>query len=185
MSLDHAILGFLSYKPFSGYDLKKIFDNSVRHFWYADQSQIYRTLARLTEKGMTEIETIEQSDRPDRKLYHITPAGKDELRAWLIGPFPMDQPHSGPLVQVFFSGMLTDEEALERFEEAASIFRGMLERYNTVPAVVEEYIRIVGSEREAYFWNLTLDLGIQTMKAQLEWAERVIQDIKHNKVPTK
>ncbi|MGD0004493.1 MAG: PadR family transcriptional regulator, partial [Anaerolineaceae bacterium] len=40
MSLDYAILGFLSYKPFSGYDLKKVFDNSVRHFWYADQSQI-------------------------------------------------------------------------------------------------------------------------------------------------
>ena len=46
MSLEYAILGFLSYKPFSGYEMKKAFDNSVRHFWYADQSQIYRTLAR-------------------------------------------------------------------------------------------------------------------------------------------
>ena len=45
MSLDHAILGFLNYKPLSGYDLKKVFDSSVRHFWYADQSQIYRTLS--------------------------------------------------------------------------------------------------------------------------------------------
>ena len=44
MSLDHAILGFLNYRRYSGYDLKKIFDKSVRHFWPADQSQIYLTL---------------------------------------------------------------------------------------------------------------------------------------------
>ena len=42
MSLEYAILGFLCYKPLSGYDLKKIFDNSVQHFWPADQGQIYR-----------------------------------------------------------------------------------------------------------------------------------------------
>ena len=61
MSLEYAILGFLNYHPYTGYDLKKIFDTSVRHFWPADQSQIYRTLARLTEhrfcrdgKGPTE-----------------------------------------------------------------------------------------------------------------------------------
>ena len=33
MSLEYAILGFLNYRPLSGYDLKKVFDNSVRHFW--------------------------------------------------------------------------------------------------------------------------------------------------------
>ena len=49
MSLEFAILGFLSYHPSTGYDLKKMFDVSIRHFWPADQSQIYRTLARLTE----------------------------------------------------------------------------------------------------------------------------------------
>ena len=59
MSLEQAILGFLNYRPFSGYDLKKIFDTSVRHFWPADQSQIYRTLNRLAEKSLAEMEVIE------------------------------------------------------------------------------------------------------------------------------
>ncbi len=184
MSLEHAILGFLSYRPFSGYDLKRIFDNSVRHFWSADQSQIYRTLGRLTENGFTNIEVIKQSDRPDKKIYHITPHGKDELIHWLQGPFPNAQPHSGPLVQVFFSGKLSDEEVLARFEDAARIFRETLTRYEAVPKVVEEYIRMVASEREAYFWMLTLELGVSTMKAQLEWAEKVIEDIHSGKVPS-
>ena len=47
MSLKHAILGFLNYQPQTGYELKEVFDDSVQHFWLADQSQIYRTLNDL------------------------------------------------------------------------------------------------------------------------------------------
>ena len=83
MSLDYAILGFLNYHPYSGYDLKKMLDMSVRHFWTADQSQIYRTLARLLEQGYLQMEKLEQDERPDKKIYHITPAGQTALQDWL------------------------------------------------------------------------------------------------------
>ena len=33
MSLDFAILGFLCSRPMTGYELKKIFDTSVNHFF--------------------------------------------------------------------------------------------------------------------------------------------------------
>ena len=183
MSLEHAILGFLGYHSFSGYELKRIFDSSVQHFWSADQSQIYRTLARLSERGLAVIEVVEQSDRPDRKVYHITDEGREELRKWLAGPFPMEASHSGPLVQVFFMGKLSNEEALAKFEEAADIFRKMLHLYEAVPARTEYFTQIVGSPREAYYWYSTLDMGILTMKAQLTWAEKVIEDIKNGNVP--
>jgi PadR family transcriptional regulator AphA len=183
MSLEYAILGFLSYKPFSGYDLKKAFDNSIRHFWYADQSQIYRTLARLTGQGWAEVEVVEQTERPDRKVYSITPAGREELRGWLAGPFPTDAPHSAPLIQVFFAGQLNDQEILEKFKQAAGLFRAILDRYNQVPSQVGEYVELVGSPREAYFWMLTLELGIKTMQAQLEWAENVIRVIENKQLP--
>jgi PadR family transcriptional regulator, regulatory protein AphA len=183
MSLEFAILGFLSYQPFTGYDLKKMFDTSVQHFWTADQSQIYRTLARLTDQGLTEVERVEQLDRPDRKLYSITPAGRDAFQQWLRGPFPMQDSRSGPLVQVFFAAKLSDEEALAKFEMAAEIFRTILARYEQVPGQVEEYRQKVPSPREHYFWMLTLDLGLRTMRAQLEWAESVIADIHAGRLP--
>ena len=99
MTIQYAILGLLSWRPLSGYDLKKIFDTSVRHFWPADQAQIYRTLSRLAEKGWAEMEVIEQSDRPDRKLYHITEAGRAELHAWLLTPLPFGDNRSAPMIQ--------------------------------------------------------------------------------------
>ena len=183
MSLDYAVLGFLNYKPMSGYDLKKIFDDSVRHFWHADQSQIYRTLSRLTEQEMVEVEVVRQEDRPDRKVYHITEQGKQSLLDWIAGPIPNQMPHSAPLIQVFFSGSLSNEEILEKFESVKQMFEMILAQYHKVPAVVGQYEDMVGSERETFFWMLTLELGIKTMQVQLEWAQSVIDRIKNNEVP--
>jgi DNA-binding PadR family transcriptional regulator len=183
LSLEYAILGFLNYQPFTGYDLNKMIATSVSHFWSADQSQIYRTLARLTEAGLADFERVEQRDRPDRKVYHITPAGRQAFTEWLQGPFPMQPSRSGPLVQVFFSARLSDEELLAKFQTAAEIFRTILARYEQVPKTAEETIRQVPSPREQYFWMSTLDLGRRSMQANLEWAESVIADLQNKRIP--
>lgn len=183
MSLDFAILGFLNYHPQSGYDLKKTFDVSVKHFWPADQSQIYRTLSRLTKQGLIEVEKIRQEDRPDRKVYHITDEGRSTLLEWLAGPPPVGEPRSAPLIQVFFMGQLSDEAALQRFEGYAQIMRMILERYADVPDAIEDIYDGVKSERERFFWQLTLENGLANMRANLEWAESVIERIRNDEVP--
>ena len=183
MSLDFALLGFLNYHPYSGYDLKKIFDTSVRHFWQADQSQIYRTLTRLTEQGLAEMEKVPQEDRPDRKVYHITDAGHAELLKFLSGPPPMEGARSTPLLQVFFAGQLTDEEVLAKFEGYAAIMRSILTQYAQVQDVIGPYQEEITSPREHFFWLLTLENGIYNMRANLEWAESVIERIKNKEIP--
>ena len=183
MSLEYAILGFLNYHPYTGYDLKKIFDTSVRHFWPADQSQIYRTLARLMENGLAEMEKVPQEDRPDRKVYSITQAGRVSLRQWLLAPPPMDEPRSAPLIQVFFTGQLSDEEILAKFEGFAAMMRGFLAAYDQVPAQIGPYQQEITSPREHFFWLLTLDNGVRNMRASLEWAESVIERIKNGQLP--
>ncbi len=183
MSLEFAVLGFLNYHPYTGYDLKKIFDTSVQHFWHADQSQIYRTLARLTEQGYARMEKVPQEDRPDRKVYTITEAGRSELIQWLSAPPPMEDPHSASLVQVFFAGNLSDEEILAKFESFASLLRAVLDRYKKIPDQIAPYREEINSPREYFFWMLTLENGITSMRASLEWAESVIERIKSRQVP--
>lgn len=185
MSLDFAILGFLNYHPYTGYDLKKIFDTSIRHFWPADQSQIYRTLSRLTDRGFAKVEKVLQEDRPDRKVYHITDDGRAELLRWLAGPPSMGETRSAPLIQVFFSGQLPDEEVLEKFEGFAAAMRAILAGYEQIPGQIIPYQQEITSPREHFFWLLTLDNGIRNLRANLEWAENVIAQIKAGKVPRK
>jgi PadR family transcriptional regulator AphA len=183
MSLDYAILGFLNYHPYSGYDLKKIFDTSVRHFWPADQSQIYHTLSALSARGWVEREVIEQTDRPDRKVYSITDAGRAELIRWLAGDPQFGETRSASLIQVFFAGQLSDEQILEKFELVAGVERAILARYDQIPAQIGSFQQEINSPRETFFWMLTLENGINSIRANLEWTESVIQRIKDGQVP--
>lgn len=183
MSLEFAILGFLNYHPYTGYDLKKIFDTSIRHFWPADQSQIYRTLAQLAEKGYARLEKVPQEDRPDRKVYHITDLGRTELLKWLAGPPPMDEPRSAPLIQVFFAGQLPDDQILAKFEGFAAVMRAILAGYDAVPGQLGPYQEEITSPREHFFWLLTLENGLASMRANLAWAESIIERIKAGKLP--
>lgn len=183
MSLEHAILGFLQYGPSSGYDLKGIFDVSVQHFWPADQSQIYRTLARLEKAGWAEKEVVEQDDRPDRKVYHITEAGREELRRWLATPPEMKGGRTPFLVQVFFSGLLSDEEILDIFRHAAEQVRAGLEQLRAIPQQADPYVEGMGSPREAFCWMLTLESGIRMSEAYLAWLESVIARIEAGELP--
>jgi DNA-binding PadR family transcriptional regulator len=178
MSLDHAILGFLQYRPFTGYDLKKLFDTSLRHFWPADQSQIYRTLSRLGEQGWAQQRTVAQDRRPNRKEFHITEDGRRELARWLVSPMPQEEPRSAALVQIFFAGQLADERILATLEGVAAGLRGLLAAYARIPAQVEPYHAMVGSRREGFFWMLTVECGIAAARAQLEWLESAIRRIR-------
>ena len=182
MSLNHAILGFLNYSPLSGYDLKKVFDSSVKHFWPADQSQIYRTLSRQVDQGWLEMEIVEQSDHPARKVYHITDSGREELIRWLAGPTSEKASRSAALIQVFFMGQADDELILQKFEAYAQMMQMALENYEELSK------ELVGklpetSTREHFFWLQTIDLGMRTTRANLEWAENIAQMIKTNQVP--
>ena len=96
----------------------------------------------------------------------------------------MDSPRSAPLIQVFFSGQLSDEEILAKFEGYASVMRSFLSRYDEVPDLLGPFQEEISSEREHFFWMLTLENGIYNMRANLKWAESVIERIKNGQVPT-
>jgi PadR family transcriptional regulator, regulatory protein AphA len=178
MSLEYAILGFLNYLPMSGYDLKKRFDNSIQHFWSADQSQIYQTLARLSERGWTEVEVVAQDGKPNRKVYYITDAGREELHRWLASPILMPETRSAALIQIFFAGQLSDAEILAKFEEAARQVEAALALYRQVPQVIAQYAAEIGTPRDAFCWGLTLEMGLVSTRAQLDWIYSVIERMK-------
>ena len=83
MSIKFVILGYLSWQPMTGYDVKKIIANSETLPWSANNNQIYRALVQLhNDQWVTK--TIEhQVGSPDRHIYAITEAGGQALREWV------------------------------------------------------------------------------------------------------
>ena len=175
MSLQHAILGFLSYKPLSGYGLKKAFDRSVQHFWPANQSQIYRELSDLHESGFVTQEVIERENRLDKKIYHLTDTGREELHSWLAAPLPEDDFRDPFLIQLYFGGKLSDEELgalleheIQQVEERLAVYREMYPPYQ---GQLEDH-----EQPRAFFLSLvTLEYGLLAESFLKEWLESVLE----------
>lgn len=177
MSLKHTILGFLSFKSLSGYELKKAFDNSVRHFWPADQSQIYRTLKQLHTAGLITKEVVEREDRLDVKLYEITEAGREELLDWLATPLPAEDNRDPFLIKVYFAFMLQDQQALELLQAEIRKIDEQLAEYEAVYQRATSQDHEVDVQRAMFFSMLTLEYGLQANLWYRGWLQSVADRI--------
>lgn len=182
MSLPHLILGLLSDQPMSGYDLNKAFQQSVQHFWTVDQSQIYRALYKLHDQGQVEVQHIEQSDNPDKKVYHVTSAGKSELEGWLKAPIPEPPVREGWLGQLYFADHIDDETLLENL----SAYRDEIEaRFQALSALRHSILQNIDDPskipRRWQLRLLTLDYGVDVHEFHLQWFDRTIAQIHQKK----
>ncbi|KJY29853.1 MULTISPECIES: PadR family transcriptional regulator [Streptomyces] len=108
MSLRHALLGLLSERPASGYDLLKRFETSLANVWPATQSQMYGELTKLAAAGLI---SVSAEGPRGRKEYTLTDEGLAELRHWLTETKPQRNTRSDILLRVFFLGVLPPEQA--------------------------------------------------------------------------
>ncbi|QYJ05705.1 PadR family transcriptional regulator [Nocardioides panacisoli] len=90
MALEHAILVSLSERAAAGSELTRRFDASIGYFWTATHQQIYRVLAKMERSGWVSVQVVPQVDRPAKKEYAVTPAGREELRRWIAEPTTSD-----------------------------------------------------------------------------------------------
>lgn len=179
MSLKQAILGFLANRPLSGYELKKGFDHSVRHFWPANQSQIYRTLAQLDDEGLVQKEVVEREERLDMKIYNITDAGRSELHQWLSTPLPELDNREPFLIQVFFGGSLSDDEMFGLMRAKLRSIEERLAVYAAIHQAAQGNTQDVQAQRAFFFSMLTLEIGHRSDQASAEWLKSAIQRIQN------
>ncbi len=177
MSLAHAILGWLNVEPMTGYDLNQVIEISTQHFWSTSQSQIYRTLSKIESRGWVAQEVIMQADRPSRKVYHITEAGRRELESW-IATFHKPLPPRIPwLIQVFFAGQVSDEVIVSVLEKKLANLRQRLQRISASRAISASQFDEDEDPRDVFFWMLTIDYGETKLRSQIDWVEATLAKI--------
>ncbi len=178
MSLSHAILGFLEYGPMTGYDLKKLFDQSITHFWSSTQSHIYKALESLEKDGMVESQAIQQEGKPNRKQYQSTKVGKAELYRWLSTPLPIEGPREAWLIQVFFAHNLSNEEIANLFEKRIEALRIIHSQCKVSQENIDENYKQIGVKRLRDLWQMTLDYGIDYYEYEIAWMEKALPRVR-------
>jgi PadR family transcriptional regulator AphA len=167
MSLKYAILGLLNVMPMTGYDLKhQAFDATVRHFWPADQSQIYRTLNQLASESLVTATVVAQDERPDRKVYAITVAGQAVLTEWLKTDQALPTLRDPLLVQLFFGQELPRADLLRLVEQQLAAHQAQLAIFGQIP-IPPAASR--PDDRWLALQHLTLDFGLALEQAYVSW----------------
>ncbi len=176
--LKFTLLGFLNYKPMTGYELKQRMDNSTSHFWHAKLSQIYTTLKSLEEDGLVASRMEEQAERPDKRIYTITTQGQVELRQWLSQPEVEISPKKETyILKLFFSASLEPQAILAQLHLQRDLHRQQLSCYQNVSS---QMIQQAGQEfpdlsRDAVLWEATRRFGEMYEALYIQWVEETIQ----------
>jgi len=176
MSLSHILLGFLR-EPASGYDLKRTFERSVRHFWSAELSQIYPTLKRMEAEGWLSSTTEPSARGPDRRVYATTPAGCAELERWLAGGPSLGTERFAYLAQLFFMDALDDPavtlDFMRALRDRLAVWRAELE---AIEAEIERRAPGFPDQLPDRVFNqhATLRMGLHTLSARLAWCDETI-----------
>ena len=96
----YVVLGLVSIRPTTGYDLAAYAERSIGNFFPLTRSHIYAELDRLGRLGLLEATEVEQEAAPTKRVYAIT-AGRDRRAAALAGRSHLEggalaQPVPGP-----------------------------------------------------------------------------------------
>lgn len=109
MDIKTLCLGLLCDGDASGYDLKKQFESTFKHFYPAGYGSIYPSLAVLADQGLVQCHAMPQDKKPDRKVYRITEAGRQAFRISLADASPEHKLRSEYLVAMYFADYLEPE----------------------------------------------------------------------------
>ena len=85
-TLDFALLGLISQKPCSGYDLRKFFSSTPMTSYSDSPGTIYPALRRLERRGLIRGQTEAGQGRRQRRLFQWTSRGRAEFRRWQLRP---------------------------------------------------------------------------------------------------
>ena len=188
MSIEYAILGLLSSRPLTGYDIKKMFAGSAVLYWSGNNNQIYTTLVKLHEKEWISREIELQADRPPRKIYTITAKGQVELKKWLLSEPELPQLKHSFLIQLAWADQLSPEELdalLGKYEAEMQMQFSMLQvqarqkNISSSGAPRDAYLNaaLARTPREGLLWGMIQENWISFYQNELNWVRKLRQQL--------
>ena len=145
--LKHGILGLLSYGDMTGCEIREAFESSLKFFWPAQTSQIYRELIILEKNKWIEKHTVEQSGKPNKNICSITEEGQKELLRWLRDPDVHIDMRSPTLMKIFFFGEFPISSSLDFFKQLNDKYRIGSKMLQQTDASIASYPEMIPDQK--------------------------------------
>jgi PadR family transcriptional regulator, regulatory protein AphA len=176
VDIKFALLGFLSWQSFSGYDLKKMMKNSELFYWSGNNNQIYTGLVQLHHDGLVEAESQPSDKMSNRKVYRLTPAGKAELQKWLLTEPELPQFRKPFLIQMSWSYAMdatTLDSLLAKYSYELQMRVAILREHQKRHTLINP----ARTARERFLWQQIHNNLLQNYESELDWVTRLRREM--------
>ena len=136
-------------------------------------------LLRLKENWV-ENDIIYQSDKPNKKVYHITEEGRLELHKWLADADLSEvMKYKNPLlIKVFFSSNIDIDQTMRMLEKYKQECSAIIDGMNEDIAKLPEFEAYAQKENESFYWGMTMTYGFMYYQNEIKWANWCIDKLK-------
>jgi len=177
-TLAYALLGLVARRERTGYELAQLMREPIGFMWHARHSQIYPELARLEKAGLVRHTLVRQAERPDKKRYRITPAGRAALRAWLSSPLDESPARDEFTLRVFSMWLARKSKARALLSDELARHEAMLRRHQEVEVQARRHLTLKGRLGEMHFANYaTLRRGVSYERHVVDWLRWLIAEL--------
>ncbi len=164
-SLEQLALGLVLAEPKHGYQLYAAYQAAFGSIWKVGRSKFYAALAALHEGGYLSVTTEYQSDRPPRKVYAVTPAGRNHFEAWLQRPVtPMRAVRVEFMAKLRFFDLLGLSGVDQLLDEQLAVARATRNLWD------EELTRAATSDEDP-FMAVVYDFRLRQAQFIIDWLE--------------
>jgi DNA-binding PadR family transcriptional regulator len=150
-----SVLNLLHERPMHPYEMRSLMrERGHDRAFRIKESSVYDTVARLADRGFIEpVEVNREGRRPERTVYAITEAGRDELQVWLWDlasePSAEYPAFAAPLMFIYSLGK---DRTLAAFQQRAARLEAEISASDAYRRAYEEqlpdFVRLFGIEEE-------------------------------------
>ncbi len=190
-----AILGLLSWQPMSGYDIKKLIQMGLQHFWNESYGQLYPTLNQLVAEGLATRKEGAGQGRRKRHVYSITAQGRRVFSDWLQEPTEPVPVRNEFLLKFFLTGRQEESQSMRLIEEYQRQEKERLEAFTMSEQILrkalrqrslpDELIDLAGpaedDSNQLLVFLLSLTHGIRMTEARLAWCGEALRSLRARK----
>ncbi len=178
MMIDYAILGLLSWKPLTGYDVKRVMQDSPFLYWSGNNNQIYKALTKLLENGFVTNQVQYQESAPNKKIYSITESGMDALIRWVMSEEPeAPEVKKAFLIQLSWAGRLEPEKVSRLLDRYENVMTQQLAMHREEKRREKNFPN--RSEQEHFVWEMLYDNFVVMCEAELRWIQQFREGLEH------
>ena len=175
VSIRYLVLGLITRQPMSGYDIKRFLNSLSWLVGTPSFGSLYPTLHTLREKNLVTVEVIPRQDKPPRKIYTITDAGKQVLREWMDQPITAEASLRDFVMRLILSNNFSHTGLIAHLQQRRS-------QVVTSQATLRQ---IVESLDETIDWGqrLTFGYGLALATAELTWLDSTLELLSQQPLP--